>query len=164
VRTPEDDDGATYRALGVKIAAPTSPTAAANEILWQSATLGAQPFTWPRPDGRPDIAQAWSSTSRILGSFKVHYTMAGSWWPLDNVGYATAGSWLPQSTIRFDYLVDHLARKLTGRRSTPTLLRACCEAVAIAPSESITRSHALVTWKLPRLLTTLLDHPAHMTR
>ena len=164
VRAPDEDVVATYRALGVKIAAPTSDSAAANEILWQAHTLGTQPLTWPRPDGRPDNAEAWSSTSRVLGSFKIHYTMAGSWWPLGNVGYATPGSWLPASTIRFDYLVDHLARKMTGRRSTSTLLRACCEAVAIGPTENITRTHQLVTWKMARLLTTLLDHPAHMTR
>ena len=164
MRTPEDDVVATYRALGVKISAPTADGAAANEILWQSATLGAQPFVWPRPDGRPDFGEAWSSTSRMLSSFKVHYTMAGSWYPVKNVTYKPAGSWLPQSTIRFDYLVDHLARKLTGRRSTATLLRACCEAVAISPTETITSGHQLVTWKMPRLLTTLLDHPSHMTR
>jgi hypothetical protein len=164
VRTPDEDVVATYRALRVKITAPTAEKSAANEILWQTHSLGTQPLVWPRPDGRPDNAEAWTSTSRMLGSFKIHFTMAGSWFPLKDVGYATPGSWLPQSTIRFDYLVDHLARKMTGRRSTSTLLRACCQAVDVAPTEKITRDHQLVTWKMPRLLTTLLDHPAHMTR
>jgi hypothetical protein len=36
--------------------------------------------------------------------------------------------------------------------------------VEVPPLEKITRSHQLVQWKMPRLLTTLLDHPAHMTR
>jgi hypothetical protein len=164
VRTPEEDVVATYRALGVKVRQPTREKSAANEILWQSSMLGSVPFGWPRPDGRPDHAQAWASTSRMLGSFKLHNTMAGGWFPTVDVTYASWGSWMPADTVRFDYLVDHLARKITGRRSTASLLRACSEAVAVPPLEKITRSHQLVQWKMPRLITTLLDHPAHMTR
>jgi hypothetical protein len=126
--------------------------------------VGLVPFTWPRPDGRPDSAEPWSSTSRLLNSFEVHYVLAGGWWPNREVTYRSAASWLPQSRIRFDRLVDHLSRTLTGRRSTSILLRACCEAVGAAPGETITTSHAVVKWKMPRLLVTFLDQPAHLTR
>ncbi|RZI83997.1 MAG: DUF1800 domain-containing protein, partial [Microbacterium sp.] len=74
-RTPEEDVIATYRALGVTIARPAVDEAAANAILWQTDQIGMTPFGWPRPDGRPDTASAWTSVSRLLGSFEVHYTM-----------------------------------------------------------------------------------------
>jgi len=164
VRTPDEDVVATYRVLGVRTAAPVVAKSAANAILWQCSDVGLVPFTWPRPDGRPDSAEPWSSTSRLLNSFEVHYVLAGGWWPNREVTYRSAASWLPQSRIRFDRLVDHLSRTLTGRRSTSILLRACCEAVGAAPGETITTSHAVVKWKMPRLLVTFLDQPAHLTR
>lgn len=164
VRTPEEDIVATYRTLGATLKAPTSSKSAANVILWQTNVLGISPFSWPRPDGRPDLAEAWTSTSRMLGSFKEHRNMSGGWYPADDVTWRTNASWLPQSTIRFDYLVDHLSRTILGRRSNANLLKACIEATGIGARESITRSHWLVSWGMPRLITTLLDHPAHMTR
>ena len=94
----------------------------------------------------------------------MHYALAGGWWPNREVTYRSPASWLPQPSIRFDRLVDHLSRTLTGRPSTSTLLRACCEAVDVAPAETITAAHGLVRWKMPRLLVTFLDQPAHLTR
>lgn len=164
VRTPEEDVVATYRALGARISAPTRKESAGNNIIWQCESLGLRPYSWPRPDGRPDTAESWTSTSRILASFRQHHGMSGGWWPDVDVTYRSDASWLPQSSIRFDYLVDHLARRITGRRSTSTLLKACCQAVGIGRYQTITRDHAVVKWQMPRLIVTLLDQPAHMTR
>ena len=164
VRTPDEDVVATYRALGASVSRPTAEQSAAQALLWQTNDLGQTPFGWPRPDGRPDHGDAWSSTSRLLASFHVHWTMSGRWWPKLDVRYRTPASWLPQDPIRFDYLVDHLARTMTGRRSTATLLAACCQATGISAGTTITKGHALVTWRMPQLLTTILDQPAHMTR
>ena len=51
----------------------------------------------------------------------------------------------------------------TGARP-PQLLEACCQAVDVEPRERITRDHGVVRWNMPRLLTTFLDSPAHLTR
>lgn len=164
VRTPDEDVVATYRVLGAQVGAPTGEGSAANAVIWQCDNVGLRPFTWPRPDGRPDTAEAWTSTSRMLGSFRQHYTMSGGWWPTRDVTFRKPAAWLPQASIRFDYLVDHLCRRLTGRRSTAKILQACCQATGVGPRETITTTHAVVKWKMPRLLATILDHPAHMTR
>jgi hypothetical protein len=164
VRTPEEDVVATYRVLGARVAAPTRRESAANNMVWQAESLGLRPFSWPRPDGRPDAAEPWTSTARMLSSFRLHHTMAGGWWPNVDVTYRSDGWWMPQSTIRFDQLVDHLSRKLTGRRSTATLLQACCEAAGVGPRQTITRTHTVVVWRMPALIATMLNHPAHMTR
>jgi len=164
IRTPEEDLIATYRALGATIARPASDKYAANAVLWQSSAMGLPPFTWPRPDGRPDTAPAWSSVSRLLGSFSIHYNMAGGWSPRAGVTYRRPGQWLPQKQIRFDQLVDHLSRKILGRRSTSLLLKAACQATGLRPATIITRRHSLVKWGMARLITVFLDNPTHMTR
>ncbi|MCX6399910.1 MAG: DUF1800 domain-containing protein [Propionibacteriales bacterium] len=167
VRTPPEDVVATWRALGVRFsAAPRSSgdSSGANAILWQSDSIGLRPFGWQRPDGRPDTAEAWGSTSRFLASLDIHFTMAGGWWPEVGTDYRTAASWLPQSRIRFDELVDHLSRCLHGRGSTALLLQVACEATGCKPATVITSTHAIVRWEWARLLTVFLDSPTHMTR
>ncbi|WP_435770837.1 DUF1800 domain-containing protein [Nocardioides sp. SYSU DS0651] len=167
VRTPSEDVVATYRALGARFTArPASSTdsSAANAILWQCSSLGMKPFAWQRPDGRPDTAAAWSSTSRFLASLDIHYTLSGGWYPTVGVAYRKPVSWLPRSRVRFDHLVDHLSRTILGRSSTSLLLRVACEATGCRPAEVITSQHRIVQWEMARLLTVFLDSPAHMTR
>lgn len=164
VRTPEDDLVATYRVLGAKIFRPTSAEGAANAILWQCQSIGLGPFRWPRPDGRPETAQAWSSTSRMLASFKVHWNASGGWTPSRDIRWRSDPSWLPQKRIRFDAFVDHMSRTVLGRRSTAKVLRACVEVTGCGPREYIHRDHWVVKWHIHEVLATLLDSPAHMTR
>jgi uncharacterized protein (DUF1800 family) len=164
MRTPDEDVVATYRALGVRVAAPTGGGSAANAILWQTSDIGMRPFGWTRPDGRPDRADAWSSVSRMLSSFDVHYTMSGGWWPTRDAVYQTPVQWLPVAALRFDALVDHLSRRILGRAATPLLQTAAAEATGCSPSDVITADHALVRWEMPRLLTVFLDSPTHFAR
>lgn len=164
--TPADDVIATARVLGVRAQAPTTDAEAedsyAHALVWTlSATL---PFQWPRPDGPPDNAVAWGSATRMLNSWRMHWDMAGGWWPSKRVVYRAPASWLPQPSIRFDLFVDHLCRSLLGRKSTPTLLQAAAVATGLRLDETITSGHALIRWQMPRLLLCLLDSPAHMTR
>ena len=77
---------------------------------------------------------------------------------------STWPTWLPEDRIRFDRFVDHLSRVLLGRQSTPRLLEAACTATGTAPGEDVTASHGVVRSKMPRLLATVLDTPAHMMR
>ncbi|MFL6022259.1 MAG: DUF1800 domain-containing protein [Marmoricola sp.] len=163
-RTPEEDVIATYRALGATVAPPKSADSAAVAMLWQTEQIGLQPFGWPRPDGRPDTADAWSSVSRILGSFDVHYSMSGRWWPSNGVTYRSPAGWLPKSSIRFDALVDHLSRSLLGRGSTALTLQVACQATGLSPTTVITATHDLVRWGFPALLTVFLDSPTHIAR
>lgn len=164
VRTPEEDVVATYRALGVRLARPTGEESAANAVLWQTKNVGLQPFAWPRPDGRPDDGESWSSTARILASFDIHVALAGGWWPSRQVAYRSPRSWLPARRVRFAALVDHLSRSLLGRPATAALQRACREALGASATEVVDASHRVVRWEMWRLLATVLDTPAHMSR
>jgi hypothetical protein len=80
------------------------------------------------------------------------------------VHYRSKESWLPRKRVRFDAFVDHLSRTLFGRESTPRLLKAACQATGCEPGERVDGRHALVQWLMPRLLTAILDTPAHMSR
>ncbi len=164
VRDPSEDVVATYRALGARVDKPRDDGSAANVMLWQAASIGSTPFSWPRPDGPPLDNGAWSSPSRLLASLSFHYGMAGGWWPTLNVKYVEPKERLPEKVIRFDELVDHLSRTLLHQPSTGTLLKACCEATGCRPKEKVDKEHAIVLWQMPRLLTTILDSPDFFTR
>ncbi len=121
-------------------------------------------FQWPRPDGPPDRAASWASTTRMLNSWRMHVNLAGGWWPRDRVTYLAPRRYLPRKGMRFDEFLDHLSRTVLGRRSTDRLLQAACEGCDVRPGDIITADHAVLSWKLARLLAVLLDSPAHMTR
>lgn len=164
VRDPGEDVLATWRALQVKVRKPTSAESGAEAILWQTADLGQRPFSWPRPDGPPITNDAWATTGRMTGSWRMHHSMAGGWWPRDQLAYASPQSWLPGKKVRFDDLVEHLSQELLSRPATRQLTRACCQALGVQQTAKIDKDHAVVQWQMPLLLTTLLDSPAHMTR
>ena len=162
VRTPVEDLVATVRVLGVNAYKPTGPRAFGNVMSWvhQSMVL----YQWPRPDGPPDRNSAWSSATRMLSSFRMHWNLAGGWYPTANVSYRKHASWLPKKRIRLDQYVDHLCRTLHGTPSTPRILKAAVQAVGYGPGEVITKNHPIANWMFVRLLGVLLDSPQHMTR
>lgn len=162
VRTPIDDVVATARVLRVSAAQPTGGESFGNALSWTlDSTLV---FQWPRPDGAPDRGEVWASPTRMLNSWRMHWSMGGGWWPKQDVTYRAPKAYLPQDRIRFDKFVDHLSRVLLGRVSTSRLLQAACEGTDTGPEEVITVDHAVIRWKFPRLCGVLLDSPAHMTR
>lgn len=168
VRDPGEDLVATYRALRIRLAKPPAGRAGddhgAMQMLWQASSLGQTPYGWPRPDGQPIDNDSWSSPSRLIAGMQVHYSLGGGWWPTKGTAYRSAKSWLPGPKVRFDDLVDHLSRELLGRPATKRLVKACSQAVHVRPGERITADHGLVKWSFARLLVTLLDSPAHLSR
>lgn len=164
VRTPSEDMVAAYRVLGVQFQRPRRRTDAANAVLMQARQCGQEPFGWERPDGFPDANAVWSSTSRMLGSLRVHHALGGGYWPTGNVTYRDPGSWLPERRIRFDELVDHLCRVVLGRPSTSRILGAACIVGQARPRDVVTADHPVVRYRMGRILTMLLDTPQHMNR
>ncbi|HYO40230.1 MAG TPA: DUF1800 domain-containing protein [Nocardioidaceae bacterium] len=162
VRTPVEDFVATCRVLEVAAAPPTSDLSFARSCVWSlESTL---PHHWPRPDGSPVGNPAWSSASRMLSSFRMHWNLAAGWYPTVDVTYRTPASWLPQPSIRLDQYVDHLCRVLLGKGSDSRLLTAAVTATGYGPTTVLTRDHPVCTWMFVRLLGTLLDSPDHMRR
>ena len=129
------------------VARPRHAESAANAILWQ-ASDSAAPFGWARPDGQPETGAAWSSASRVLASLDVHYAMCGGWWPTRDATYHPPASWVPltakRRSIRFDALVDHLSRTLSGRAASAKVLRVARGGDRVPRRR--TRSRAPIRW------------------
>jgi uncharacterized protein (DUF1800 family) len=166
VRDPGEDVVATYRVMGVKIRQPSGEEAdgsALQALVWQTDSIGIEPFSWGQPNGQPIDNESWSSPARLLASMRFHMSVAGGWADTATV-YRKPERWLPGKHPRFDELVDHLCQQLLHRESSKKLLKACCVVVDVKPYEPIDKDHELVEWKFPRLLTTLLDSPEHLSR
>jgi uncharacterized protein (DUF1800 family) len=167
VRTPTDDVVATYRALDIAVNRPTVDDSTANAILWQTSNVGLTPFGWARPDGQPEGGAAWSSASRVLASFELHYNACGGWWPTRDAAYHPLTYWVPLTgtqSVRLDALVDFVSRRLLCRTASARVVEAACLASGYAASTPITLNHSIVKWGMPVLLTTVLDSPEHMSR
>ncbi len=162
-RDPGEHVVATYRAIGAKVARPTTDHSAANVLLWQADSLGLAPHAWPRPDGAPVADDVWASPARVLASFDLHWGVAGRWWPSEKVTYRQPSAWIPSTGIAFKDLVDAVSRDVLHRSATTRLVETCARATGYAAQERITREHPLNTWAWPRLMAAVLDSPDHFT-
>jgi uncharacterized protein (DUF1800 family) len=161
VRTPIDDVVATCRTLRVTAQAPTTKASFAHALPF--AINSTLPYHWPRPDGPPDSEDVWAAPTRMLNSWKLHWSLA-SGAPAQQATYRTPASYLPVASLRFDRFVDHLCRILLGQGSTSVLLDAACEGTGTGTAEVVTVDHPVIRHKFPRLVSVLLDSPEHMTR
>ncbi len=164
VRTPTDDMAATVRALGATMVRPRRETDAARAIFHLSSNIGQTPFGWGPPDGFPQTADAWATPGRLMGSFQVHNSMAGHWYPSTGIRYRPHSAWLPRKRIRFDLLVDHLCRTLHGKSVTSNLLGAACVCLGVKPNTVVTQDSFIVRYRMPHLIGLLLDTPEFLTR
>ncbi|HWJ81409.1 MAG TPA: DUF1800 domain-containing protein [Nocardioides sp.] len=166
LRDPVEDLVATCRALGADFQQPGAGRAATEAIVWQTMDLGQLIGDWPRPDGMPLENRPWATTLRALASTTYHRLVAHGWWPSRDIGatYRPDDWWAPRLPIRYDALVDHVSRVILGRPATDALLDAACLALEVSREERIDADHAVVTWRMGDVLTTVLDTPAHYHR
>lgn len=164
VRTPVEDAVATWAAVRAEVAKPSEPQDAANQFINISRSIGQVVYDWPPPNGFPDVAPAWSSAGRLLGSMRVHWSAASGGWPDQGIAFPKPLDWMPQLPTSFAHVVDYVARSLLYVECTALMLNAACVATGIGPREEIDQGHALLEYKLPRLLVSLLDTPEHLSR
>jgi uncharacterized protein (DUF1800 family) len=164
VSTPVDDLVATAKTLGPVARRPTGGASSSFATALNYAHGGPRLYSWPRPDGAPETNPEWSSAVRMLRSFRMHWQLAGGYYPKGDVTYVAARYRIPLTRMRFDLYFDHLSRSLLGRRSTAKSLEAACVATGLTPATVITRRHAVATWMFPHVAAVLLDSPEHMTR
>jgi uncharacterized protein (DUF1800 family) len=162
VRTPAEDLVATCRVLRVRARKPGATKSFANQAT--NLHQGLPLYQWPRPDGAPERNADWASASRMMSSFRMHWNLAGGYYPSVDVSYRPSRSWLPQRRIRLDQYVDHLCRTWLGRVSTSRDVKAVCQATGLPPGEVVTRRHPVARWMFVRVAACLLDSPTHMSR
>jgi hypothetical protein len=163
VRTPTDEVAATLRALGARFVGAPDGRSSAALLGWMVNTLGGNVLGWRRPDGEPLESDAWTSVSRVLGSFRMHWDLPAGKWTGTGV-LPRAHTWIPRDGVRFDHLVDHVSRRVLGRPATPRLVRACCQAARMRPSDRVRWSRSEAAARVPLILGTVLDTPVHLVR
>ena len=165
VRTPVEDAIATYRVLGVRAQRPVNDESFANALLWQTSNMGQRPFDWSRPDGFPDVADAWTGVSRMLNAFRVHQLLAGGYQPSRDVVYRQAHEWLPRRLpTSLGAVVNRVSVKLLARPASDTLQAAVATRLGLPMTTRIRSRQDMADWRMVRLLATVLDTPEHMTR
>jgi uncharacterized protein (DUF1800 family) len=164
VRTPSDDLINSYRVMQIEMDRPKQVTDAANSILVSAKVMGQKPFDWPAPDGFPETSEAWSSASRILGSWLVHRQLTVGNVPSTGVHFRPLEEWLPELPCRFDALVTHVGAALLAMTVSPTLIQAAAQACGADSDEIIQPDSVVVQGRFRLLMLALLDTPEHMSR
>ena len=74
-------------------------------------------YSWPAPDGFPEVDLPWSSPGRALDSFNVQRSLAQQWWPTEQARPSPSdASWLPALPARFGAVVDHIGTSSCSAR------------------------------------------------
>ncbi len=163
VRNPIEDWVATTRALGVQALAPSADTSFA--LASVTSPQADFVYQWPTPAGVPLGDSAWCSAGQMLSSIKMHWNMAGGFWPTADVVYKKSGAdWLPASSLPLDQYVDHLCRVVLGQVSDARLLTAVLETTGLPPSTVVTADHPVATYLHVYVMAALLDSPDHLRR
>ncbi len=163
-RTPVEDLIATWRVLGLAPTKPTRSSDFAQACTTQAGGVGQRPYDWPRPDGPPDNGEAWSSVSRVLACWDVHYALAAGHQPHSGAVRRTPQSWLPPLPATVGEIVDHVCRQLLCRPADARLIAVVSQRIGLSSGTVIRVFDDLRSWRLPRLLAAVLDTPEHMSR
>ena len=163
-RTPIEDAVATYRALRMVPKKPRTEADFGNNIVFQVANLGYRPFQWPRPDGPPDVADAWSSVGRMLGSFHLHGVLANRTNPATGVEYRRLQAWMPAFPATLQEITDHVSSQLLCRKATARMSKAVSQRLEQPLDRTFDTFDQLADFRAQRLIASLLDTPQHMSR
>jgi uncharacterized protein (DUF1800 family) len=162
VRRPMEDVVATVRTLGIR------PDASGRDglegLYWMVDGLGNAPGAWDQPDGYPDYALAWASAGGTLGKWNAHMSLAAHWWP-DTLVAPAPKTFLPSPLpATHGALIQALAKRLVHRALPAVQRNAVLSLVGKVASDPLHKQDEAVTWRLPYLISLILDSPCHLTR
>src|SRR4051812_11936073 len=162
VRTPYEDFVAPLRAL--QIGPDRKGTDGIRALQYMSRDIGQPPLYWPLPDGYPDIADSWSSSSATLGRWNAHMNLAAGWWP-NTLSRKQLRHMLPANPpVTLGEVINILAQQL-GVAPLPASHRgAIAGFLGRTPSSRIADQDEALDWRLPSIAAMLLDSPTHVKR
>lgn len=162
VRRPLEDLAATVRTLGV--GPDANGTDGLIGLYWMVEGLGQAPLAWSQPDGYPDVADAWRSAGGMLSRWNSHMSLAAHWWPED-LQAPKLGALVPKPLPNtHGALVDALARRLVFRALSASHRKAVLDFIGRRPGDPLSGDDEAVGWRLPYLVSLILDSPYHMVR
>ncbi|MER2599785.1 MAG: DUF1800 domain-containing protein, partial [Caldilineales bacterium] len=82
-------------------------------FYWWMAGLGQRLFEWPAPNGHPDVATAWTSTSTMLQRWNVTAGIMENW--ISDLIQVDLIGQMPASQTSANQIVDWWSQRLLGR-------------------------------------------------
>jgi uncharacterized protein (DUF1800 family) len=169
IRTPFEDVVATLRVLGLgpEQVGEDNPTGtkAVQALYWTLWETGHAPMHWSTPDGYPDVATAWASTSGYLNRWNTHLSLAANWYPKQLTRpESMVAHLLPETPNTYGGLVDALALRLTGATLREEHRTALAGFFGKGPTSPLTARHSALGWKFPYLVALVLDSPYFSVR
>jgi uncharacterized protein (DUF1800 family) len=162
VRRPLEDVVATIRVLG--IGPDRSGTDGMRSLYWMVESLGHAPLAWGPPNGYPDVADSWRSAGGMVGKWNTHISLAAQWWP-DELDMPSLDRLVPDPLPKnHGDLVQALARKLVFRNLTSGHRNAVLDLLGAKPGDPLSPDDQAVGWRLPYLVSLILDSPYHAVR
>jgi hypothetical protein len=162
IRRPYEAFVASVRGLGIK--PPATGIAPLRALYWMTDSLGHAPLAWPMPNGYPDVAAAWQSSSGTVLRWNTNLSLAGGWWP-DKLVYPTKKALLPNPLPAiYGDLLAVLSARVRGRSVTVVERDAICAFLGVSPTARVRADSEAVTWRLSSVVALLLDSPTQMLR
>jgi hypothetical protein len=115
VRRPAENLVATIRALGTR---PANMEKALATMEWNARSMGHAPLEWTAPNGYPDVATAWRSSSTLVTEWTMHIALADSWW--DGFAHLDKASLYGRAPHTSGEAITLLTRRLIGMTYSAT--------------------------------------------
>ncbi|MDO9380149.1 MAG: DUF1800 domain-containing protein [Nocardioidaceae bacterium] len=166
VRTPVEDVVATVRATGVTLRKPTDEAKSfMTQMGWMAEGIGYRPYTWPRPDGPPETADAWTGPSRMLRTWQNRYSVPAGWAGSTDVTYDDRSTFLPTTyPCRLDALITHVGTTMTGVTPTAAQVTLVLKLLGRPATDTFANVGAISDWWLLQVRGTLLNLPDQLLR
>ncbi len=163
-RRPLESVLATVRSLGLVWDA--SGYEGVKALVWSIGDAGQSPMNWPTPDGYPQAAAAWGSTSATLQRWNFTRSLVSGWWPTTLRRSATLLQHVHPAALppTHGQLVDGVARQLFGRTLGATNSGTVLTFLGVTASTPLSATSPAVTWRLGEWVSLLLDSPFHVYR
>jgi hypothetical protein len=157
VRRPTENLIATMRILGTPVHDMGDALAT---LHWMTADMGNAPLDWAAPNGYPDVAAAWRSSSNLLAEWNLNLGFAGDWW--GGFGKTDKTRLYGRTPKNSGDAIDLLTVRLTGIRFSKTH-KAALQKFLGEPASTPMKSSRL-QWLLYPLIALILDAPHHALR
>lgn len=157
VRTPYEDFISTCRVL--RVHPPRYGTNGIRGLQYLTSGVGQPPLGWAPPNGYPDVAGAWASTSTTLGKWNLHMTLGSQWYPSrTDLSYTDPTTLLPKKLPKtYRGLIVDLAKALNVPALNPTQIGALSEFLGYKPGDPLGDDPAVIRYQLGTVIALILD-------
>ncbi|KAA0235073.1 MAG: hypothetical protein JJLCMIEE_01506 [Acidimicrobiales bacterium] len=112
LRRPFELMAAQIRATG---SAYPEPRPMADELGWVLSRLGQPLFSWPHPNGYPDVANAWLGAGLVLNRWSLTQMLVWNWFPTGSVSLTNLGHGsVDPAAVGGSAFLDEVAKRLLG--------------------------------------------------